>query len=97
MRNSAGGVTPWGTWITGEETRDGQHGYQFEIGKEVGDPTPLKAMGRFSHEACMIDPNTGCVFETEDDGDTSGFYKFGPHKYGSLKTAATSTWRRSWA
>ena len=43
-----------------------------------GDPTPLKAMGRFSHEACMIDPNTGYVYETEDDGDSSGFYKFVP-------------------
>jgi hypothetical protein len=25
------------------------------------------------------------VYETEDNGDTSGFYKFVPHKYGSLQ------------
>jgi secreted PhoX family phosphatase len=56
------------------------HGWQFEVGKEHGDPAPLKAMGRFSHEACMIDPNTGYVNETEDDGDNSGFYKFVPHR-----------------
>lgn len=85
MRNYAGGVTPWGTWLTGEETGVAGHGYQFEVGKEHGDPAPLKAMGRFSHEACMIDPNTGYVYETEDNGDTSGFYKFVPHKYGSLQ------------
>jgi secreted PhoX family phosphatase len=77
-------VTPWGTWITGEETTDSGHGWQFEVGKEHGDPIPIKDMGRFSHEACMIDPETGYVYETEDDGDTSGFYKFVPFDAGNL-------------
>lgn len=84
VRNCAGGLTPWGTWVTGEETTDPGHGWQFEVGKEVGDPQPLRDMGRFSHEACMIDPHTGYVYETEDDGDTSGFYKFVPFHPGQL-------------
>jgi secreted PhoX family phosphatase len=85
VRNCAGGVTPWGTWITGEETTDTVHGWQFEVGEQHGDPTPLYDMGRFSHEACMVDPRTGYVYETEDAGDSSGFYKFVPFRRGQLK------------
>ena len=85
VRNCAGGVTPWGTWITGEETGAAGHGWQFEVGKQHGDPTPLYDMGRFSHEACMVDPRTGYVYETEDAGDSSGFYKFVPFRRGELK------------
>ena len=35
----------------------------------------LKALGRFSHEAMMVDPDTGYVYETED-ATPSAFYRF---------------------
>ena len=33
-------------------------------------------MGRFSHEALAVDPNTWIVYETEDNSGNSGFYRF---------------------
>jgi uncharacterized repeat protein (TIGR03803 family) len=84
LRNCAGGVTPWGTWISGEETLGAGHGWAFEVGPQRGDRAPLTAMGRFSHEAMMVDPATGYVYETED-ARSSGFYKFVPHERGKLR------------
>ena len=40
-------------------------------------------MGRFSHEALMVDPRTGYVYETEDAGN-SGLYRFVPYRAGQL-------------
>ena len=45
---------------------------------------PLRAMGRFVHEAVSVDPANGIVYETEDRWLGSGFYRFIPAEPGNL-------------
>ena len=93
--NCAGGIgLHHRSWLSGEETIVGpensafaqRHGYMFEVPvrRSLGDApigVPLKAMGRFSHEASATDQRTGIVYQTEDPGGGrgSGFYRFLPY------------------
>lgn len=80
-------------WITCEETTQGvnngfeqSHGYNFFVPAAANSTVraiPFKAMGRFSHEASVAD-DRGIIYETEDAGNSSGFYRFIPNRRENL-------------
>jgi len=89
--NCAGGIAYRKVgWLTCEETTAGpeegwaeKHGYVFLLPADATATVPaepLRAMGRFSHEAAVAGPFTGTIYMTEDAGSGrgSGLYRFVP-------------------
>lgn len=89
LNNCSSGRTPWGTYLTCEETTNNYldptqpnngYGWVVEIDpyQELADPTKRTALGRFSHEntAYLTDSNNRVAFYMGDDSTPGCIYKF---------------------
>ncbi len=79
---SPGTRLQWAGWVTREQS----HGYVFEVpASETGlvEPRPIKAMGKFEHEAAAVHEPTGIVYLTEDRHHGL-FYRYLPDEPGRL-------------
>jgi secreted PhoX family phosphatase len=81
--NCAGGHTPWGTWLSCEETPTGRVWECDPLGER--DAVVHPAMGAFEHEAASVDEANRHVYLTEDVGD-GRFYRFDYERAEDLST-----------
>lgn len=79
--NCGGGITPWRTWLSGEEVDDGLVWEADLLGEKPAVPRP--AMGVFSHEYAVVHRADKRVYLTEDQSG-GGFYRFTPSKWQDL-------------
>ncbi|HEY6135842.1 MAG TPA: alkaline phosphatase PhoX, partial [Rubrivivax sp.] len=92
LNNCASGETPWGTYLTCEESTDNYldptqaetgYGWVVEIDPQntlAGLPVKRTALGRFDHEntAYMLDAANNMALYMGDDGTPGCIYKFVP-------------------
>ncbi|GAY23537.1 PhoX family protein [Sphingobium fuliginis] len=103
LNNCSSGRTPWGTYLTCEETTNNyldptqpnnNYGWVVEIDpyQELAAPTKRTAMGRFSHEntAYMDDANNRVAFYMGDDSTPGCIYKFVPDRAYSTGNRASN-------
>jgi len=82
-RSCSGGMTPWGTYLSGEEWAGGNVFECDPLRPSQGIRRP--ALGTFDHEMIAVDPATGDVYMVEDHA-LGRLYRFVPTRQGDLRT-----------